>query len=48
MTGGRKEGMISMDQALKDLMKRGIISGQTAYQAAIEKRSFEDVKDQVD
>jgi len=45
MTGGRKDGMITMDMALKDLMKRGIISGQAAYQSAIEKRSFENVKD---
>jgi len=46
MTGGRKEGMISMDMALKELMKKAIISGQAAYHAAIEKRSFADVKDQ--
>jgi twitching motility protein PilT len=46
MTGGRKDGMITMDMALKDLMNKGIISGRSAYQAALEKRSFEDVKDQ--
>ncbi|MGI9342166.1 MAG: type IV pilus twitching motility protein PilT [Gammaproteobacteria bacterium] len=46
MTGGRKDGMITMDMALKDLMNKGIISGRSAYQSAIEKRSFEDVKDQ--
>jgi len=46
MTGGRKDGMITMDMALKDLMNKGIISGQAAYHAAIQKRSFESVKDQ--
>ena len=45
MTGGRKDGMITMDMALKDLMNKGIISGRAAYHAALDKRSFEDVKD---
>jgi len=31
--------------ALKDLMNKGIISGRAAYHAALDKRSFEDVKD---
>ncbi|MFW2403777.1 MAG: type IV pilus twitching motility protein PilT [Gammaproteobacteria bacterium] len=47
MTGGRKDGMITMDMALKELMTKAIISGQAAYQAAIDKKSFEDVKDKV-
>ncbi len=47
MMSGRKDGMITMDQALKELMNKGAITGATAYQAAIEKRTFEDVKDQV-
>jgi len=47
MTGGRKDGMITMDMALKDLLKRAMITGQAAYQAAIDKKSFEDVKDKV-
>jgi len=44
--GGRKAGMITMDTAIRDLLKKGVISGNAAYHAAIEKRSFEDVKDQ--
>jgi twitching motility protein PilT len=47
MTGGRKDGMITMDMALKDLLKRAMITGQAAYQSAIDKKSFEDVKDKV-
>ena len=46
MTGGRKSGMITMDTAIRELLKKGTISGNAAYHAAIEKRSFEDVKDQ--
>jgi twitching motility protein PilT len=46
MMGGRKAGMITMDTAIRDLLKKGVISGNAAYHAAIEKRSFEDVKDQ--
>jgi len=47
MQGGRRDGMITMDSALKDLMKKGTITGKTAYEAALEKRGFEDVKDLV-
>ncbi|MBT8443237.1 MAG: type IV pilus twitching motility protein PilT, partial [Gammaproteobacteria bacterium] len=47
MTGGRKAGMITMDMALKELLKKAMITGQAAYQAAIDKKSFEDVKDKV-
>lgn len=43
--GGRKDGMITMDTALKDLFNKGIITGKSAYQAAITKKSFEDIKD---
>ena len=46
MQAGRRDGMITMDMALKDLLSKAMISGQAAYHAAIEKRSFEDVKDQ--
>jgi twitching motility protein PilT len=46
MMGGRKAGMITMDTAIRDLLKKGVISGNAAYHAAIEKRSFEDLKDQ--
>ncbi|MAF83489.1 MAG: type IV pili twitching motility protein PilT [Chromatiales bacterium] len=45
MQGGRKDGMTTMDSALKSLMDKGTISGTAAYEAAIEKRKFEDVKD---
>ncbi len=45
MQGGRKEGMITMDSAIKALLDKSIISGKAAYEAAIEKRKFEDVKD---
>ena len=46
MMGGRKAGMITMDTAIRELHKKGIISGSSAYHAAIEKRSFQDIKDQ--
>jgi twitching motility protein PilT len=45
MQGGRKDGMITMDSALKNLMNKGTITGKAAYHAAIEKRGFEDVKE---
>ncbi len=45
MQGGGKMGMCTMDNALRNLMDIAMISGKSAYQAAIEKRSFEDVKD---
>ena len=45
MQGGRKDGMTTMDSALKKLMDKGTITGKAAYAAAIEKRKFEDVKE---
>ncbi len=45
MQGGGRVGMRTMDSALKDLMDQGRISGKTAYEAALEKRKFEDVKE---
>lgn len=45
MQGGARLGMRTMDSALKDLMDQGRISGKTAYEAALEKRKFEDVKE---
>jgi Tfp pilus assembly pilus retraction ATPase PilT len=45
MMTGRKDGMITMDTALKEFVHNGIISGKSAYQAALEKNSFEDMKD---
>ena len=46
MMGGRKDGMTTMDSSLKDLMNKGIISGKAAYQAAMTKSTFADVKDE--
>jgi twitching motility protein PilT len=45
MQGGGRIGMRTMDSALRDLMDQGRISGKTAYEAALEKRKFEDVKE---
>ena len=45
MQGGGRIGMRTMDSALKDLMDQGRISGKSAYEAALEKRKFEDVKE---
>jgi twitching motility protein PilT len=45
LQGGRKDGMTTMDSALKNLMEKGTITGKAAYAAAIEKRKFEDVKE---
>ena len=45
MQGGGRIGMRTMDSAPKDLMDHGRISGKTAYEAALEKRKFEDVKE---
>ena len=46
MVSARKDGMITMDTALKDMLNRGVISGRSAYNAALEKRAFEETKDQ--
>ena len=43
--GGAKMGMRTMDSALKDLLDQGRISGKAAYESALEKRKFEDVKE---
>ena len=45
--GGARIGMRTMDSALRDLMDQGRITGKTAYEAALEKRRFEDVKELV-
>ena len=45
--GGARIGMRTMDSALKDLMDQGRITGKTAYESALEKRKFEDVKELV-
>lgn len=46
MQGGRQAGMRTMDSALRELLDQGVISGRTAYEAAIEKRKFEEYRDQ--
>jgi twitching motility protein PilT len=46
MQGGRQVGMRTMDSALRELLDQGVISGRTAYEAAIEKRKFEEYRDQ--
>jgi twitching motility protein PilT len=43
--GGARIGMRTMDSALRDLLNQGRITGKTAYESALEKRKFEDVKD---
>lgn len=45
MQSGRKDGMVAMDSALKTLLQKDMITGNAAYMAANEKRSFQDVKD---
>ncbi len=45
MQGGARTGMRTMDSAIKDLLDRGQVSGRSAYEAAIEKRRFEDVRE---
>jgi twitching motility protein PilT len=45
MQGGRAMGMKTMDSALKDLYDRGQISGRSAYEASLEKKKFEELKD---
>lgn len=37
---GRKDGMQSLDQSLKDLMIKGLISREDAYRYAVEKEAF--------
>ena len=45
MQGGRQAGMRTMDTSLKELMDQGTISGHAAYMNAIEKRQFEEFKE---
>jgi twitching motility protein PilT len=48
MQGGRATGMRTMDSALQDLVDRGVISGKSAYENAMEKRRFEEFRDDPD
>jgi twitching motility protein PilT len=45
MQSGRAQGMRTMDSALRDLMDKGVISGQSAYLHANEKRNFNEFSD---
>ena len=38
---GRSQGMQTFDEALRDLVRRGQITGETAYMAAMKKEDFE-------
>jgi twitching motility protein PilT len=41
LQSGKRDGMISMDDALDDLVKQGVIDGRDAYMKANEKKRFE-------
>lgn len=45
MQAGRQSGMKTMDSSLREFCDKGVISGRTAYDAAIDKKKFEDIKD---
>ena len=45
MQGGRAAGMKTMDSSLRELFDRGQVTGRAAYEAALDKKKFEDVKD---
>ncbi|MGI9330254.1 MAG: type IV pilus twitching motility protein PilT [Gammaproteobacteria bacterium] len=45
MQSGGQQGMRTMDSTLKDMVDKGIISGKVAYEAAIEKRNLQDLRD---
>jgi twitching motility protein PilT len=45
MQSGRQQGMRTMDSTLKELADKGVISGRSAYEAAIEKRSLEEYRE---
>jgi twitching motility protein PilT len=44
MQGGRQVGMKTMDASLRDLFDKGLISGRSAYECALDKKKFEDIK----
>lgn len=43
MQGGRQAGMKTMDSSLQELFDKGVISGRSAYEAALDKKKFEDI-----
>ncbi|MBM4197205.1 MAG: type IV pilus twitching motility protein PilT [Gammaproteobacteria bacterium] len=44
---GRQSGMKAMDSSLRELYDKGVISGRAAYECALEKKKFEDVKEEL-
>jgi twitching motility protein PilT len=48
MQAGAKAGMLTMDNALQDLLDRRFISGREAYEKAITKDRFKVYADQTD
>jgi len=47
MQSGGAQGMRTMDSAVQDLFDKGVISGRSAYEKAINKPRFEQFKDRV-
>ena len=45
MQSGRQQGMRTMDSTLKDMVDQGAVAGRVAYEAAIEKRNLEAVRE---
>lgn len=45
MQGGRQAGMKTMDGSLRELFDKGVISGRSAYESALDKKKFEDTRD---
>ena len=45
MQSGAAQGMRTMDSAIQQLLDAGSISGRSAYEKAINKTKFEQVKD---
>lgn len=44
--GGKRQGMVLMEDSLMALYNQGLISGRTAWQSAMHKQNFEPFKDQ--
>jgi twitching motility protein PilT len=45
MQSGRQAGMKTMDSSLRELFDKGVITGQVAYECALDKKKFEEFKD---
>jgi twitching motility protein PilT len=44
MQGGRQIGMKTMDGSLRELFDKGVVTGRAAYESALDKKKFEDIK----